>query len=222
MGDLLKGIEYLGIPATVAIVLVAIFLIFQIIGEITEVCGKVVPEFLKVRKYFSRKKKEKEETKEMIQKCTELLSQFNSHYSDDNISKRNKWMNGIDTSVKNNDQLVHTLDAKMDKILKSNEDLKAQNEDLKAQNEDLKTQLDQVKSNVLENEADRLRSELFDCGNRCRRKIRLHPEEMDHMREVYHKYSNVLHQNGPGEAEFQFITNYYNHQDFPTYHQPNE
>lgn len=214
MGDLLKGIEYLGIPATVAIVLVAIFLIFQVIGEIIEFCGKVSPEFLKIRKYFSRKKKEKEETKKMIKKCTELLSEFNSHYSNDNISKRNKWMSGVDNSVKNNDQLVHTLDEKMDKILKSNEDLKSQNEDLKAQ-------LDQVKSNVLENEADRLRSELFDCGNRCRRKIRLHPEEMDHMREVYHKYSNVLHQNGPGEAEFKFITNYYNNQDFPIYHQPN-
>lgn len=214
MGDLLKGIEYLGIPATVAIVLVGLFLIFQIIGEIIEFCGKVSPEFLKIRKYFSRKKKEKEETKKMIEKCTTLLSEFDKHYNNDNISKRNKWMNSVDDSVKSNNQLVNTLDEKMDKILESNKDLKAQNEDLRAQ-------LDQVKSNVLENEADRLRSELFDCGNRCRRNIRLHPEEMDHIRVVYHKYSNVLHQNGPGEAEFNFITNYYNNQSFPTYHQPN-
>jgi hypothetical protein len=89
-------------------------------------------------------------------------------------------------------------------------------------NEALTTQLEQVKSNVLENEADRLRSELFDCGNRCRRNIRLHPEEMEHMRVVYNKYSNVLHQNGTGEEEFKFITKYYNNQDFPPYHQRND
>lgn len=221
MGDLLKGVEYLGLSGAIVAILVGVFIALQIIGEIIEFCGKVSPEFLKIRKYFSRKKKEKEETNQMIQKCTTLLSEFNAHYNNDNITKRNDWMNEVNNSVKNNDQLVHTLDKKIDKILKSNEDLKAQNEDLKAQNEDLKTQLDQVKSNVLENEADRLRSELFDCGNRCRRNIRLHPEEMDHMRDVYHKYSNVLHQNGPGETEFKFITDYYNHQSFPTYHQPN-
>jgi hypothetical protein len=89
-------------------------------------------------------------------------------------------------------------------------------------NETLTTQLEQVKSNVLENEADRLRSELFDCGNRCRRRIRLHPEEMDHIRDVYRKYSEVLHKNGPGEKEFNFITDYYNKQEFPDYHKKND
>lgn len=207
MGDLLKGIEYLGVPATIAIVLVGLFVILQIVGEIIEVSGKVVPEFLKVRKYFSRIKREKEENQTMIKECKALLSEFNSHYDDDNIAKRNNWMNKVDTSVKNNDQFIQKLDGKIDKLLEDNENLK--------------NQLDQVKSNVLENEADRLRSELFDCGNRCRRNIRLHPEEMDHIREVYKKYSVVLHQNGPGEKEFNFITDYYNHQDFPDYHQKN-
>ena len=79
-----------------------------------------------------------------------------------------------------------------------------------------------MKSNVLENEADRLRSELFDCGNRCRRRIRLHPEEMDHIRDVYTKYSEKLHKNGPGEREFNFIVDYYNKQEFPDYHQKNK
>ena len=82
--------------------------------------------------------------------------------------------------------------------------------------------LDSVEKNVLDNEADRLRSDLFDCGNRCRRRIRLHPEEMDHIRDVYDKYSKVLKQNGPGEKEFNFIADYYNNQDFPTYHEPND
>jgi hypothetical protein len=208
MGDLLKGIEYLGMPTTIAIALVGLFIVLQIIGEIVEVCGKAAPEFLKIRKYFKRKRKEKEENQQMIKDCRALLSEFNSHYDEDNITKRDKWMNKVDNSVKNNDQFMQTLDSKLDKIL--------------SDNKSLKSQLEQVKSNVLENEADRLRSELFDCGNRCRRNIRLHPEEMEHIRVVYAKYSNVLHQNGPGEAEFNFITDYYNHQDFPAYHQRND
>lgn len=208
MGDLLKAIEYLGVPAATAIALVVLFLIFQIVGEIIEVCGKVAPEFLKVRKYFSRKSKEKAENQKMIKECKELLSEFNSHYDEDNITKRNNWMHKVDNSVKNNDQFIHTLDAKIDKLLTANENLK--------------DQLEQVKTKVLENEADRLRSELFDCGNRCRRNIRLHPEEMEHIRAVFHKYSEVLHKNGTGEDEFKFITQYYNNQHFPDYHQRND
>ena len=81
--------------------------------------------------------------------------------------------------------------------------------------------LSRVENNVLKNEADRLRSELFDCGNRCRRGIRLHPEEMTHIRAVFRKYSEELEQNGTGENEYNFICDYYNHQDFPEYHTQN-
>ena len=86
---------------------------------------------------------------------------------------------------------------------------------------DLNKRLKRVEENVLENEADRLRSELFDCGNRCRRGIRLHPEEMEHIRVVFTKYSQKLRQNGTGEAEYNFICDYYNRQDFPGYHTHN-
>ena len=211
----MKGIEFLGIPTTIAIILVGLFLVMQIIGEIIEFFGKVSPEFLKIRKYFARKKKEKEETAKTLEEAAKTLKEVkkrldevNAHYDKDNITKRNDWMNGVNSNIANNDKLIHSLDTKIDKLLDANINLQ--------------TQLNKVEDNVLTNEADRLRSELFDCGNRCRRNIRLHPEEMDHVRAVFDKYSNVLHQNGPGEAEFKFITDYYNHQTFPTYHQPND
>ena len=207
MKDIIEAINYIGVPMSIAIVIIGIVLVMQIIGEIVEAFGKVVPEFLKIRKYFKRKRREREEINQMISDCKRMLLDFNSHYDQDNITKRNDWMNKVNTGIKNNDTLIQALDGKIDKILTANEKLTKQ--------------VEQVKSNVLENEADRLRSELFDCGNRCRRKIRLHPEEMDHIRDVYEKYANVLHQNGPGEREFLFITDYYNKQDFPTYHQPN-
>lgn len=96
------------------------------------------------------------------------------------------------------------MDEKLDRVLSENEQ----------QNE----RLERVEANVLENEADRIRAELFDYGNRCRRGIRLHPEEFEHIRDIFHKYRDVLHKNHEGETEFNFIYTYYNHQDFPTYH----
>ena len=90
-----------------------------------------------------------------------------------------------------------------------------------ANDANIQARLERVEKNVLENEADRIRTELFDCGNRCRRGIRLHPEEMDHLRTTFHKYSEILHQNHDGETEYNFIVDYYNHQDFPAYHTDN-
>lgn len=119
----------------------------------------------------------------------------------------------IDSVVKksqdtNRDDKIDKMDKKIDKLLEKNQSLD--------------DRLTRVEENVLNNEADRIRAELFDCGNRCRRGIRLHPEEMDHIRAIYHKYKDVLHQNHEGDAEFDFITQYYNQQSFPAYHQPNE
>ena len=102
------------------------------------------------------------------------------------------------------DEKIDKMDKKIDKLLENHECLD--------------NRLTRVEKNVLENEADRIRAELFDCGNRCRRGIRLHPEEMEHIRAIYHKYKDVLHQNHEGDAEFDFISQYYNQQSFPAYH----
>lgn len=104
------------------------------------------------------------------------------------------------------DEKIDKMDKKIDKLLEANQCLE--------------DRLTRVEKNVLENEADRIRAELFDCGNRCRRGIRLHPEEMEHIRAIYHKYKNVLRQNHEGDAEFDFINQYYNQQSFPAYHIP--
>jgi hypothetical protein len=44
---------------------------------------------------------------------------------------------------------------------------------------------------------------------------------MEHIRAVFRKYSEKLGQNGTGSAEMAFITDYYNHQEFPEYHTQN-
>jgi len=67
----------------------------QIIGELLEFKGKVVPEFLKVRKFFTRRKREKEETAQTLKEVKQLLGDVNHHYSEDNITKRNSWMQWV-------------------------------------------------------------------------------------------------------------------------------
>ena len=92
MQDLINGIEWLNIPSTVAIGIVGLFLISQVIGKLIEVFGKTAPELLRLTKLIQRKKQEKKETAETLAEVKKLLSDVNSHYSADNISKRDAWM----------------------------------------------------------------------------------------------------------------------------------
>lgn len=85
-------VEYLGIPGTIAMAIVALYLIMQLVGEFAELCGKVVPEFMKIRKYFKRKREEEQEKMQTFKDMQKLLK----YYNGDNIAKRNAWMQGVD------------------------------------------------------------------------------------------------------------------------------
>lgn len=107
--NVLNYIEYLNIPAKIAIVIVGLFLFMQVIGEMLEFKGKIVPEFMKIRKYFIRKKNEKREMKQtlndvkvvlevdkqLLSDVKSLLSDVNIHYSSDNIGKRDSWIKWV-------------------------------------------------------------------------------------------------------------------------------
>lgn len=107
-----------------------------------------------------------------------------------------------------------TNDVEQDIILKEQaEAIKREDADI----QELKLSVNQIvnivqelKDIIFENEADRLRSELFSCGNRCRRRIPLSGEEYRHIQEDFRKYSEELHENGQGEDEYNFITSYFN------------
>lgn len=107
---MLSYIEYLeqnmGLPGLIVAALVALFFILQVIGELLEFKGKVVPEFLKIRKFFQRRKKEKLEVRQTIQDVKKLLSDVHAHYSQDNITKRNNWMRGVNDSIRACDQAI--------------------------------------------------------------------------------------------------------------------
>lgn len=115
---MLASLEYLNIPTKVAIILVAVFLGIQIIGEILEFKGKVVPEIVKVRKYFKRKKNERETLRvlpETLKKVQESLDNVNKHYNDDNIAMRDAWIQNVNDKLAEHDNWRKDFDEKLDK-----------------------------------------------------------------------------------------------------------
>ena len=132
---MIQYIEYLGLPGWIAVGLVGLFLASQVLGELLELKGKVVPEVLKVRKYFARRRKEKENMRKIaelyptLQKVPaaldgvqKLLSNVDAHYSHDNITMRDNWMSNVDrrleeaeTAREENRQCIKSLAEKLDK-----------------------------------------------------------------------------------------------------------
>lgn len=106
---MINFVEYLNLPTKVALSVIALVFVMQIIGEILEFKGKVVPEFMKIRKYFHRKKTEKDEMASTLKEVQTLLNDVNSHYSSDNISKRNDWMNWVNARAEIYDESINQL-----------------------------------------------------------------------------------------------------------------
>lgn len=74
----------------------------------------------------------------------------------------------------------------------------------------LSKQVGSLQEKVLENESDRLKDILYQCGNNCRRHLPLTGEEFRHIQDVHYKYHDILGQNHDGESEYNFIVSYYN------------
>ena len=94
---MLGYLEYLKLPAAVAGAIVGILLVANLVGELLELKGKVVPEFMKLRKRWKRKREEKREQAETLKEVKKLLADVNGHYSADNISKRDAWMGWVNS-----------------------------------------------------------------------------------------------------------------------------
>ena len=121
MGDAIKGIEFLGIPAWIAIAIVGILLIIQIIGCILDFKGKVVPEIINIRGHLRRKREEKEQHKALLKRLAEKLESFESHYNPDNIAKRNEWMQWVNSRATVYDNAINKLLLLQDKLNENNE-----------------------------------------------------------------------------------------------------
>ena len=113
MNSIEEAIATLGIPGSIAVVVVIIFAVLQLIGEFIEVTGKVSPAFLSIRKWLLRKHKRKleqqKETANTLKEVQSLLSQVNKHYDKDNISKRDSWMQWVNDRAVVYDRNVEDL-----------------------------------------------------------------------------------------------------------------
>lgn len=121
MGDIIKAIEFLGVPASIGIAAIGGYLILNLIGEFLEVMGKAVPEFIKIRKYFKRKKDEKSQQQKLLEDVQKTLNEINEHYSADNITKRNEWMSWVNSRAETYDEALKELLLLKDKLNENNE-----------------------------------------------------------------------------------------------------
>ena len=118
---MLGYLEYLNMPSKIVIAFVVVLFFMNIVGELLEFKGKVVPEFMKIRKYFARKKQEKKQIYETLKQVMSLLDDVNQHYSADNITKRNAWMEWVNSRAKVYDESVAELAALKDALFANNE-----------------------------------------------------------------------------------------------------
>ena len=99
-------LEFFKITGPWAAGILGTWIILNIIGELVEKTGKIVPEFMKVRKFFTRKKEEKKRQKQLLINVETLLNDVNQHYSEDNIAKRNEWMEWVNSRARIYDQSI--------------------------------------------------------------------------------------------------------------------
>ena len=95
---MLDSMQYLGMPTTIIVIVLAILLIMQVIGGVIEFKGKALPEIFHLKEYFARRKLERETLIKLPETMDELkksVENINSHYNEDNISKRNSWMQSV-------------------------------------------------------------------------------------------------------------------------------
>lgn len=196
---MINYLEYLNMPEKTVIVIVIVFLIIQIIGEILEFKGMVVPEIIKIRKYFTRKKKEREvlnqlstifeefrRMPETLENVQILLSNVDKHYNTDNIAKRDNWIQNVNYKLDSYDKLVQELSKKMDK-----------------NNEDTLALLIESKRNTIINFA----SYVIDKNSQVTR------EQFNRIFKMYEEYEEIIQKNGltNGEVDiaFRIITESY-------------
>ena len=102
-------LEFFKITGPWAAGILGTWIILNIIGELIEKTGKIVPEFMKIRKFFTRTKEEKKRQKQLLINVETLLNDVNQHYSEDNIAKRNEWMEWVNSRARIYDQSIAEL-----------------------------------------------------------------------------------------------------------------
>lgn len=174
-------VEYLNIPVSIALIIIGIFFVIQVIGEILEFKGKVVPEVIKVRKYFQRKRREKQEVAQTLKDVKVLLSDVNAHYSEDNIAKRDKWMDWVNSRAQVYDSSIDKLGDTLSDVVQALKDNTKMTEEMFVQSS---------------------RDRIIDFANKASdEKAMVSREEFNRIFKVHKKYEDFLEEHGLTNGE---------------------
>ncbi len=182
--------EYLGVPVCIGIFVIGFLCFLQIVGAILEFRGKVVPEILNIKKYFQRKAKERKALSELptvldefkqvpttLKDVQALLNTVDKHYSDDNITKRDAWMNDVNNRLDMYDKLVNLVNEFGNKLDKNNADT-------------LSLLIDNKRSTIIN-----FASFVADEKNSVTR------EQFKRIFKIYEEYEDIIEQNGLTNGE---------------------
>ena len=114
---MLDYLEVLELPAFIVVGIILIYCVMQLIGDFLTFKGKVVPEFMRVKHWLNKRKEARNALAHMpaiVDEVKSLLNDVNKHYSDDNIVKRNAWMNEVTDRGIENRQLINMVSDKLD------------------------------------------------------------------------------------------------------------
>lgn len=210
MGEFLTTLGGWGIPASILTAFAIAFLIIQIIGELVEVAGKSVPIFFKVRKYFIIKKKKAEAREQQYQdmcitmteirdqqaRVEALLNNVNEHYNSDNITKRDKWMLDVNSTMHWCKKRAEVYDASVEELNAVVATVKCQQQDLILNN--------QMTSEVYK---QMTRTQILDFAHKlinarkADKPVIFSREEFRKIRKSYEKYEEFLNAFGGTNGE---------------------
>lgn len=182
---MLSNLEYLiktiGLPESIVIAVILVLVATNLIGEILEFKGKIVPEFIKMRKFLSRKKRERNEVSETLKEVRRLLNDVNNHYSNDNIQKRNGWMQWVNDRANVYDNSIVEISKKLDVAVNALKDNTKMTEEL-----------------FVQNSRDRIIDLATKVGNQD---VMVSREEFNRIFKVYKKYEKFLKERGLTNGE---------------------
>ena len=115
---MISYIEYIDLPSKVGISIICLFVVIQVIGEILEFKGKVVPEFVKIRKYFSRKRRERQMAEDVFSSVNDMkryMEEISKHYSPERIKYRDEWIDSVNKRLAQSDAMTQELNKKLDR-----------------------------------------------------------------------------------------------------------
>ena len=130
------------------------------------------------------------------------------------VMKSDELVSTMDAHTNQLDQLSKKLDVQEKKLDIQEKKSDASDKQILSHMQGIDTRLDKLDQRVLENERDRIKSELSEYASRCARGMKIYPEEMVHIEEMYAKYSNQLHCNHTGTQNYNTIANYYKNQEW--------